>query len=356
MTDHVLIRDSKSQEFTFKRFITLPIIILGLCAWISYILIGATSKEEFRNNFYEIFLFSHVFFQFTAMTFLYFHHYNARPYILAAVTIFIIDRFLLRLYVRTLRTSGEMTILPDGKTVRISLTLPEDCKLEWRAGEHAFLSIPRVAVLHPHPFSIASPSPSLQQEKDKTMEFLIRARDGFSKKLLAYASTTVVIDAVVDGPYGSSFTWECMSEADVTMFVAGGSGITVVYPLVHQIALLREKNSPRSDEEAGALGRQQRIVLVWVVHSEQHLAWLRDGVLKGLTKAGVDVLVHVSQREGGRPNIYAVMDNVASDLEKRKLGIVVCGPNSMVRDTRNAGARLMREGYNVRVVAEKFGW
>lgn len=209
---------------------SIPVIFLGLLAWVSYLLIGVTSKEEFRNAFYEVFLFVHVLFQILALVFLYFHHKNSRPYVLVCIFIFVTDRIVLRLIIRSVQATGTVTILPDKKTVRVTLPLNPSSPLKWHVGDHVFLSIPSVAYLHPHPFSIAS-------TPGNSLEFLIRARDGFSKKLLEAAGRgSSEFTAIVDGPYGSCFAYDCLQSSNVALLIAGGSGIAVIYPLVHELA------------------------------------------------------------------------------------------------------------------------
>ncbi|KAI5838684.1 ferric reductase like transmembrane component-domain-containing protein [Morchella snyderi] len=284
---------------SFRQFVSNPVIFLGLLAWVSYLLIGVTSKEEFRNAFYEVFLFVHVLFQMFALAFLYFHHKGSRPYVLVCAFIFVTDRIVLRLTIRSTRATATVTILPDKKTVRVTLRPNPRSPLKWYAGDHVFLSIPSVAYLHPHPFSIAS-------TPGNSLEFLIRARDGFSKKLLEAATNgPSEFTAIVDGPYGSS---------DVALLVAGGS--------------------------------------------------------EDLRKLGVEIVTHVTQNNvvvGKRPKMKDVVESVECDLrssdsrsdggrERGSMGVVVCGPSGMVRDTRNSCAGMMRRGLDVRIVTEKFGW
>ncbi|RPB08019.1 hypothetical protein P167DRAFT_549291 [Morchella conica CCBAS932] len=322
---------------SFRQFVSTPVIFLGLLAWVSYLLINVTSKEEFRNAFYEVFLFVHVLLQTFALIFLYFHHKGSRPYVLVCIFIFVTDRIVLRLTIRSTRATGTVTILPDKKTVRV--TLP------------------------------STPGNSLQ--------FLIRARDGFSKKLLeAAGSGSSEFTAIVDGPYGSCFVYESLWDSDVALLVAGGSGIVVIYPLVHELATTITSTG---DEEHGTgLTRgndaPKRIVMVWVVREECQLSWLHGGELVDLRKLGVEIVTHVTQGNvlvGKRPKMGDVVEDVGSDLRSSgrgcdsrsdggrgcgSMGVVVCGPSDMVRDTRNSCAGMMRRGLDVRIVTEKFGW
>lgn len=109
----------------------------------------------------------------------------------------------------------------------------------------------------------------------------------------------------------------------------------------------------------------KRIVMVWVVREECQLSWLHGGELEDLRKLDVEIVTHVTQGNvvvGKRPKMEDVVENVGCDLRSDggrgcgSMGVVVCGPSGMVRDTRNSCAGMMRRGLDVRIVTEKFGW
>ncbi|TGZ85743.1 hypothetical protein EX30DRAFT_338071 [Ascodesmis nigricans] len=332
-----------ADEWPLGKYLAIPGIAFGLVSWSSYILLGLTSKEEFRAAFYEVFLFLHVLLQTIALIFLFFHHPTARPYVLAAVLIFLLDRILYRILYASTRMTGNVTLYPDGETVCVSLMPPPS--FSWQSGDHVFLSIPQVALLnHPHPFSIITPPPPWGTRID----LLIRARDGFSHQLTRAASQHSEVSAIVDGPYGSDHAFECLDSAPVAVAVAGGSGIAVVYPLIHGIAVQDRGSDPEMQRRMG-----KKMVLLWIVRAEDcSRTWLPVEAMNELRMAGVEVLVHVTQTKGYRPDLKTMLGLVAKD----GLGVVVCGPDSMVRDVRNACASMMRHGRSVEVVTEKFGW
>jgi hypothetical protein len=53
------------------------------------------------------------------------------------------------------------------------------------------------------------------------------------------------------------------------------------------------------------------------------------------------------------------MSTPLADLRQRQkesICLIVSGPDGLVRDVRNVAARLVKEGWNVEVWVEKFGW
>lgn len=190
------------------------------------------------------------------------------------------------------------------------------------------------------------------------MDFLIRARDGFSKKLMQEAAKEHrEIEAIVDGPYGCGHAFECLNSAKVAVAVAGGSGIAVIYPLIHAVAIEDHDSGQSGDEDEEQLreseGLVKKMVLLWIVRAEDNSRnWLPAEALEELRMAGVEVLVHVTQTKRYRPDLRTMLGLVAED----GMGVVVCGPSGMVRDVRNACAAMQRGGKMVDVVTEKFGW
>lgn len=396
-------------------FLANPAIAFGLVAWSAYMLLGATSKEEFRTTcgFYETFLFLHVVLQAVALGFLFFHHRNARPYVLAASGIWLCDRLLYRICIASIRMDAALNVLPDGNTVRVTFTqhgqahqqqeaksrmlllLPSANKTpspdyHWRAGEHVFISLPSIAISHPHPFSIASPP-------GESLQLLIRARDGFSRRVLEAAVAGSVrgegggaegeaeeggeggegrrrrrqlLTAIVEGPYSGAHARNCLASADVAVCIAGGSGIAVIYPLVHSLLVGAAAPLPPAGRRTGDVEQHvtqppRRVIFIWVIREQQHIAWLpgTEGQLDGLRAAGVDVAIHVTDAGGrgdagrSRPDLKRGVADILTQVHRPATsGVVVCGPAGMVRDVRNACAEQLLAGRNVTVVAERFGW
>ncbi|GAB7351452.1 hypothetical protein MBLNU459_g2114t1 [Dothideomycetes sp. NU459] len=351
------------------HFLAIKMIWLGLLAFTSYEVLYLTSLSSFRQRFYELFLGLHIILQAAALILVWFHHEGSRPYVGIALGIFLIDRLIFRLGLKTRTVKADLTVLEDGETVLLSsdwqLATPPPwrkyfnlhIKSGWGATEHVFLSVPALAHKHKiqaHPFTIASaaPAPSSQHA---WLNFIIRAHDGFSRDLLHYAQSHPAVDVRIDGPYGSPHALEMLHASDVAVLVAGGSGIAVAYPLLWSLLVDADRDS------TSANGRRipRQVCLVWVVHDALHLDWVGQDRLNELRGRGLKVIIPPATRKAGRPDVGKLVDDAIASfghLDKPAVGVVVSGPDGLNRDCRNACARLVGQGVDVHVSIEKFGW
>lgn len=354
-------------------FLTRKIVLLGLPAFIFYEVLYLTSLASFRQRWYELFLVTHVVLQAGALILLWFHHPQARVYVGTALAIFLIDRLVFRLALKTRSLRASLTLLEDGSSVKVSAAWPirprnslrrlfgltQNYKFGWKPTEHVFLTVPSLSrkhVIQAHPFTIASAAPSSDDEKAE-LDLVIRAQDGFSKDLVEFARHTASATVRLDGPYGSQQALDTLRNSDVAVVVAGGSGVAVAYPLV--CALLEGAPSSAADAENGqrTLFASRKICFVWIVHHRSHLSWLGDEKIDGLKKAGVHVLLTPPTAEAGRPDVANVIEAwVHSHAAAESIGVVCSGPDGMNRAVRNACAGMVAKGRKVSVEIEKFGW
>jgi predicted ferric reductase len=91
-----------------------------------------------------------------------------------------------------------------------------------KPGSHAFVWIPGVRAFEAHPFTIVSNEP---------VEFLVKARDGFTKALYRKACEKpgMKFRASIDGAYGNAPNLD--ENFDRLLLVAGGSGVTFTMAL-----------------------------------------------------------------------------------------------------------------------------
>ncbi|EON67816.1 hypothetical protein W97_07071 [Coniosporium apollinis CBS 100218] len=369
--------------FTFARFIFSKIILLGLGAFFSYELIYFTSLGSFRQRWYELFLVLHVALQAAALVLLWFHHYDARVYVGVALSVFLVDRLVFRLGLKTTSMRASLTIAEDGSTVLLSnnWTVPstapwrrlfgQSIKYGWRPTDHVFLTIPSLShkhIIQAHPFTIASAAPrsslassntSSQPQPHAWLTLLVRAQDGFSRDILNYAKSHTSVVCRLDGPYGSSHALDTLHNSDLSVIVAGGSGIAVAFPIVWE--LLHPATATEADIEGSSHNDNKRkVCLIWVVHSRSHLSWLPEERYQELADSGADICIPTPTEESGRPDVGALVRQKvevhSGGHGKLKAGVVVSGPDAMNRDVRNACAQMVADGKDVGVEVEKFGW
>ena len=113
------------------------------------------------------------------------------------------------------------------------------------------------------------------------------------------------------------------------------------------------------DPDASKKGAE--ILFIWVVREESHLAWIGRDSLADLEAAGVKCYVPPPTAQSGHPDIGGYVDEWVASFDgiggrKQNFGVVASGPDGLNRNVRNACAALVREGRNVHVEIEKFGW
>jgi NAD(P)H-flavin reductase len=361
----------QSNGFGLVHFLLIKMVLLGIGALISYEVLYFTSLASFRQRWYELFLGLHVVLQVAALTFVFFHHPMARPYVGVALGIFLLDRLIYRIGIKNTTVGAYTKILEDEDTVRLSSTVfieppprwsaffGTSIMSGWKATDHIFLTVPSLSskhVIQARPFTISSPAP-LPSDEEAPFELLIRAQDSFSRDLLNAARLHRHLTIRIDGPYGSSHARTMLEDSDLAIVIAGGSGIAIGFPLIHH--LLNISRSSDSEIVPTYALLRQKIILIWVIHGESHLLWVGRQALADVENRGVEIIVPRATEEIGRPDLKGMITEIverSADGLGKKTRVVASGPDSMVRTVRNTCASLVRNGRDVNVAIEKFGW
>lgn len=374
-------------------YLTRKIIIYGWIGGIAYMLIYATSIGYVRQRSYELFLASHIFLQVAGLVTIFLHHHNARLYVGAAAGIWVADRVVTRWLFKTRSFIATLEVASDGETVLLYCDIPlrraglfnRGIVRGWHAGQHVFVSVPGISLKHraqAHPFTIASPAPPATSEMHTwPLMLIIRAQDGFSRELLEYAKWHQHSLVQLDGPYSSDGVLTNMLVSDRVCLIAGGSGIAVTYPLASASQLhLRVpddlvqdraryvngvKTLPQwqrlADPHAGT-----RFAHFWIRQDERHEKWIRllprAGRSTDQNELAYDLITSRFQTRHGnhteRPDMKVELRGWVQQSTNMsdKICVVVSGPDGLVRDVRNEAAGLVRDGWNINVCVEKFGW
>lgn len=216
-------------------------------------------------------------------------------------------------------------VLP-GKTLRLTLRTPN--RMKWAPGQWVYLNIPAIRGWQSHPFTIASAHDGDMPRKrfalssdaddveknvrggggggargeERTMVLLLRARKGFTLKLLEYvkahrhrqltaaaaadsnvvaagkSTTGVHLRAIVDGAYGSveRVRWGVHSTVIIN---CGGSGVSFgIAVLEHLCACLKELNEYGTTRRGGKNFAVKRVRFVWVCREFSHLQWIASAL------------------------------------------------------------------------------
>lgn len=385
--------------FNLMEYLSHKIILWGIGASVSYNLLYITSLGSFRQRFYELFLGLHIMLHTIALLFLWFHHSNNRPYVYASLAIFLVDRFVYRMGLKNRVTKGILEVKDDQNTVvlRARLSKPaerqhkrwkhllsHDIRAGWKATEHVFLTVPSLSPKHAlqaHPFTIASKAPGVG-DTELDLELIIRKQEGFCKDLLEYAKENNDIRHLplikLDGPYGSQSAVNLVQECNLSIIVAGGSGIAVTWPLVWSaIDTTQYESGKRNADPEDVLypyDIPRKILFIWIVRDSSNLSWLGSDKLERLDSVqGVKVLIPPPTAHNGHPDLGSIIRSwistataksfPAHDVRSKgnaagkKIGIVCSGPDGLNRTVRNLCSLLLSQGkLDVSVEIEKFGW
>ncbi|TKA72128.1 hypothetical protein B0A55_06359 [Friedmanniomyces simplex] len=181
--------------------------------------------------------------------------------------------------------SARIESLP-GDTVRLTIL---DADFSWRAGQHAYLTIPRLRPFELHPFTIANASHT-SAEAGSPLTMLIKARSGFSKSLHQAAMKRVdrerTYRALLSGPWGVP---PDLRQYDTVVLVACSTGASFIIPLLQD--LVRKRSSVR------------KVQLHWLIRHKEHIVWFEQQLLAAVQSSracglGVQVRVHVTQASG----------------------------------------------------------
>lgn len=147
--------------------------------------------------------------------------------------------------------------------------------------------MPNVSVMpfEAHPFTIANmPGAHLNAEEGDVV-LIIRACDGFTKRLMNKAQTGVRIPAFVEGPYGHGCR---LNHYEQVLLVCGGSGIT--FGTSNLIAII--------DAAKQGTSAVRRVKLVWMIRDKTHWEWVQallTPIIADLPESLiVDIDIHVT--------------------------------------------------------------
>lgn len=179
--------------------------------------------------------------------------------------------------------SARLEPLP-GDMVRLTI---QDADFTWKAGQHGFLSVPRLRPLELHPFTIANAS-STTENKSRPLTMLIKARAGFSKSLHEGARRSVdngrTYRAFLSGPWGVP---PSLQQYDTVVLIACSSGASFIAPLLEDVV-----RKP---------GCVRKIHMHWIIRSEDHFSWFGHTLTSLVqcaqsVKLSLELTVHITQR------------------------------------------------------------
>lgn len=313
----VEVRLYQPQPKVAIEWIVQPYILWGVAAMVLLLLLFLLSTPwAIRITGYEFFRKAHYVLSLVYIGACWAHWEQLKSFLLPSILIWFLDRAI-----RLVRTAlihyqylddgsmgfraapASLTHFPDaehGDVVRLDFAQPHDA---WKIGQHFYLCFAESSVWQSHPFSPVN----LPQARNGsvTHSYVFRAKKGETKKIAELAvkklaqSPKATTPVILSGPYGESIADTLMPE-DNLLFVAGGTGIAYVLPVLLDIV---QKPAVKD----------RRIQFVWAIRQKADLCWVEPEILainKAARSHGVEIHIYVTREVGSS----------ASSIQEEKSG------------------------------------
>ncbi|KAH9449898.1 hypothetical protein MJO29_014006 [Puccinia striiformis f. sp. tritici] len=353
----MIIRANRQEPwwYTLK---TNPVYWNGFPPLVALVWLCVMSLGPIRKRFYETFYVFHMLFAFVFLIWMYIHLANSLKswqYMHAATVLWgagIIWRTLAYgfdhgWFRRIPRASFE--VLPSS-AIRVRIPMPSN--RTWSAGSYVYLRFLGIKPWESHPFTISSIIAPMKVEENEDqiheMVFVIRPYDGLTARLasLAVSSPSDLHACLVDGPYGGFM--DSLRACEMVLLIAGGTGMSALIPIAQALS--------RSSADPGmSCCRSYRIH--WAMREPTAAVWFKDQLLEigdidmhvtGHTESK-SVVENANKENGtnefnprykyGRPDLQQIVRKAAEGYSGR-IGVMVCGPMSMLLDVRNGVAQV----------------
>lgn len=355
-----------------KSFNDGGIWVTGVIALIAQAWLTFMSIRWIRDRYYEFFKATHLFAAAVFFIFFFIHcdfRLTSWDYFIATAVLYSLSWFY----------SQFKTFMEHGVSharlfmaTHDSLMVTIETNTKWTPGQHVYLRFLTCGLhaLTAHPFTISSVP---QRGKRSQMVFYLQPRGGITGRLakLAEKSPGMSVPVLLDGPYGG-VTSRWFKGFDRTLVVAGGAGAGFSLPMIEHFM---ERHDVGSELEVVVVSRDPGF-REWYCQALNDIAE-RHAATEDIKAMRVVVKIHEtspsrqtlpSASEPGTPNDKEVMDHStavstkgsvttgpisiqtlagrpsipsiaqATTEKQGTVGMVVCGPSSMVFDLRQCAA------------------
>lgn len=256
-------------------------------------------------------------------------------------------------------------------TLRITI----DTRMEWGPGQHVFLRFITCGIhsVTAHPFTICSMP---QRDRQNQLIFYVKERGGLTGRLMALSrkNPDIQIPVLIDGPYGGIPEGQ-LGQFEKNIIIGGGAGAGLTLALIEEF--IRFAPSQPEREMSVVVATRDPGMRAWYI---QTLRDLLERHPQEKPIAGLSICIHETFAEGkvqqvgaenvkvasktenvhlkesnpsmielfniqlltGRPDLQTAIQQM-SKLEGVSVGVVVCGPSSMIQDVREAASVAQRD-------------
>lgn len=303
-------------DFVQLEIEMMPVVKYGFGSWAVLGWMVITGFGYFRQLSYEVYVFQHIV-SFTVLLWLVYSHVPAYATynVWLSIAFIAIDRgsrtLLLILRNTHLRRSndGSRPLYVFGYCANLKATADgyilmtvRNVGFSWKAGQHIFISIPLCGILQSHPFTISN-----LPNESREVKFVVKARSGFTQKLLRYANVHHGRDvrAFVTPAYGSP-PLDIVERSDSLILMATSTGASFIVPILQHA--VRHANSIH------------RIRFNWVVRDVSQLEWFSEDIVTAAERAsanGVDVSIQafITTRDVKVNHVDNASSSISSTLD-----------------------------------------
>jgi NAD(P)H-flavin reductase len=293
-------------EFTEYALQIMPLTKYGFGAWGILLWNVIVGFVPIRRLAYEVWLVQHIVSAILMLWLLYRHiPITARYNLWMAISFLVFDRaarWFILLW-QNIRLRPNRSTCQGGKYIGhhisaravgplTTVLTVKDVHFHWKAGQHVYLWIPRLGPIEAHPYTIACAHrlKSGGECNCNSIQLIIRAHKGFSKRLHSFASKHPEknVTGFLSGPFGAPPKWD-MYETIVLIGASTGASFTV--PMLEDMAARQTPTCVKKVEFALMAKTAKEV--------EYYLERVRNAA-RTVREKGIDVRVHVAITGEGR--------------------------------------------------------
>jgi len=339
----------------FGRYASQNLYLTGFLAMLCGVLIGLTSVNYLRRNFFNTFFYSHYAF-IGYYLFAWLHVSSARPFLAVGLALYLLDKLLRILMTGWSHRCVEFNVKSKGI---VQVRFPKSCFSQvfgmHKVGQYYFVNFPELSHLEWHPFSVSS------GPREDAVELHIRDLGDHTHEIVALAEKRAKTDIPTyirsDGPYGlHDFNFR---RYPVVMLVGGGVGIT---PVIGMLKDVYNVGSYGNIEKHHVIRHAiETVYAVWVMRYEEDYLCFEKELMECMRKAQTSeaypdlvVWVYVSRAKTadmrpplikGRPKFERMFQEVTREHPDGSGLVFACGPGAMVNQLWDNCIQLTIKGH-----------
>jgi hypothetical protein len=331
---------------------------MGLVATSCIIVSSLIAIPFIRKNCFEIFYYSHRILSVLIIITMTLHFKICIYYVAPALILYFID-LIIRLFNinKVIYTKIENIDFQDkNNTCYTFITLSTIKKIKTKPGCYFFLSCTDISKLEWHPLSLIS-------ENNNTLLFCVKnmGKNSWSDKIKKLSNNEFIyktINLYLQGPYLHVKPDYKTNKYEYIINIANGIGITPFFTILEDISLSIKKD---------ILTSIKKVLFIWIVEDITFLLPFLHK-LEILSNIGIDIKIFITkfninnkiddkyylcfEIQNYRPNIIDYINNfvVKNNIDNKKICIISCGSNSLVKDiykiTTKLDIKLFNETFN----------